>query len=188
MLRIHYIGCLLKLYPLLFVDFSASWGSRNFFFQQPFPCRIWKYPLLYYLVKSGSRYCQNTRRQSYPKLTFSVYCRIEYMSNQDPSGVIMSSYEHSRAIRSTQEQSWVWGNGTLSAHECSWHHDLELMNAHERLWMIILQWHHSHKCWWLLMSAHECSWAPMNTQDFGSIEPRALMSTNEWSWALLSTH
>ena len=51
-----------------FLNFSASYESRNFIldiFQQPYPCRFKKYPVFYYLIKSGPRYCQNSERQSF---------------------------------------------------------------------------------------------------------------------------
>ena len=51
-----------------FLNFSASQGSRNFIldiFQLPFPCRVWKCPHLYYLVKSRLRYLQITAGRSF---------------------------------------------------------------------------------------------------------------------------
>ena len=108
-------------------------------------------------------------------------------------------YQQSRSLRSDHELPWAlksnqkYSGAIMSMGQ--WHCECSsmlmaacLMKAHDRLWVIFPQWHHAHACWWLFISAYECSWAPMNTQNFGSIEPRALMSTNEWSWALLSTH
>ena len=97
------------------LNFSASLRSRSFIldiFQQPLSCRFLKYPVFYYLVKSGPRYCQNTKRQSFLELTFCIYYRIKQISNQDHSGVIMSTHEHLWALRSTHEESCVWGNGS----------------------------------------------------------------------------
>ena len=52
-------GCPANLFPLLFLNFSASYGSRNSIFDifpQSFLCRFWKYPIVYFLIKSELRY------------------------------------------------------------------------------------------------------------------------------------
>ena len=56
--------CPAKHVPILFLNFSASYLSRNSIlniFQQPCLCKFQKYPISYYLVKPGARYCQNTK-------------------------------------------------------------------------------------------------------------------------------
>ena len=71
-----------------FLNFSASYGSENSIldiFQQPFLCRFQKYPFLYYWVKSGLRYCENTAGCSFIKLTFFNDSLIKYLSTHEPS-------------------------------------------------------------------------------------------------------
>ena len=121
---------------------------------------IQKYPLFYYLVKSGPRYCQITKRQSFLKLTFCIYYWIKQISTQDHSGAIMRTHEHLWALRSTHEESCVWGNGSwlpMIAHgamsSCSWF----LMSLYEGCWC--------HGTGTMLMSIDGCSWVLMNAHE-----------------------
>ena len=121
--------CPAKHVPILFLNFSASYLSRNSIlniFQQPCLCKFQKYPISYYLVKPGARYCQNTKDRSFQKLTF-----FHLLLNQEleQSCLIRTTQECSRVLKSTQEHSKVRyfgvmrlisANGTMliSAHEC----------------------------------------------------------------------
>ena len=153
---LHTTGCPAKHDPLVFLNFSASLGSRNSIldiFQLPFSCRFQRYPLFYYLVKSRLRYCQNMTGKSFQKLTFFVYCWIQHLITQQPLWEVaacISIHKHSQAPLSTSEQQWVSCHFTMSTHECSW----ALMGTHcaLELWSSVLMWTNEHK--WVLVSAH----------------------------------
>ena len=101
----HIQGVQQNTFHFCFSNFSASYGSRNSIldiFQQPFLCRFWKYPIFYYLVKSGPRYCKNTAGCSFLKLTFF----IDYLNQVfEHSWMCISVHEHWWALISTQKPS-----------------------------------------------------------------------------------
>ena len=162
-----------------FLNFSASYWSRNSIldiFQQPFPCRFQKYPISYYLVKPGTRYCQNTTGRSFQKSTFFLFI-VEsrtwaIISIHVHSGVLLRTQEHLGALKSMV--TWC-----SEAHACSWHHAhksfLGPMSAHD------FSCHHgampisiARECSWIVMPSHECSWG--------------IMCAYEQSWTLSITH
>ena len=93
-----------------FLNFSVSYWRRNTIldiFQQPISCRFWKYPILYYSVKYGPRYWQNTTGRSFQKLTFFVFYSMKQFSIHELSWVPMSTHVWLWELKSAQESAWV---------------------------------------------------------------------------------
>ena len=131
---------------------------------------------------------------------------MKQISAHDLLSALMSSHKRSCVIMSTQEHSWVWWYGAMTAHECwwglraSWRHAHDcsraltsghccmasnswaLMAAHESSMVI----RNTHGCSWLLMSAQKCLWMLMSAHDCSLV---ALMRSHELGameqWALM---
>ena len=170
-----------------FLNFSASYKQRNSIFdnfQQPISWRFWKYPILYYSVKLGPRYWQNTTGRSFQKLTFFVYYSMKQFSIHELSWVLMSSHKHSCALMSTHKYGAMAQWALMSADERPWLHGAMLMTAFELSWVLIAPWPQAHECSWTLMSAHWQSGTLMVA--FGCL--LVPMSVNGCSWGPVIAH
>ena len=114
---------------------------------------------------------------------------MKQFSTHDLLWALMSSRKRSCVLMSTQEHSWVWCHGAMSAHEC-W-------------WALIASWRHAHDCScalviahcsmvpssWLLMAALGCLWVYMGAHECSWL---LIWSTHEkpWAWCYgtMSTH
>ena len=136
-------------------------------------------------MKFWPRYCKNTAWKSFLKLTFFVYYWIKNSNTKEPSAVLKSTHEHSRAPMSPHEHSWA----VMSTFKYG-------ANA---LWVVWGPWRNTHECLltlmsavcamtpgsWVLMvayNAHECSRVALGPREHMA----TIMSAFKHSWPHIS--
>ena len=144
------------------------------------------------MAKSSPRYCQNTERKSFWKLTFFVYYWIKNFNTQDHSGLIRSTHGRPWALLSISEY-WAKALWVLNLQFCYDHKCLLLiMSAVDVMaqysWVLMA----AYEYWWVLMSAQECPWVLISAHECSWRHAYAcsglLMSIHEYSWALISSY
>ena len=145
-------------------------------------------------MKSWLRYCQNTKRKSFKKSTFSGYYGIKNMNTQDNKEILGSAQKRIWALLSTPGLCKYSSKG-LWVPVAPWHHAFEcfftlmtavgamvpsswlLMDAYECSWMLMS----AHGCLWVLKRAHKCSLVLI------SAHGTMLKCKHGCSWAFMTT-
>ena len=128
---------------LFFFNFFASKGSRNSIldiFQQPWPCRFYKYPFCYQFGEILTKLLLKYWKKVISKI--NIFCFITESRTQ----TLKITGEHSRVPMITQDCPWT----LKTAHETSWAM-LSMVQGHYEWYFA--PWHHAHECLSALMRA-----------------------------------